>query len=81
MEELRVQVKASIQRIQKPKSSITRGERIAIAKLKKDPSRMVLTADKWVALVAMNTEDYKEKAEELLNQNIYRTIPSDPTMR
>ena len=42
---------------------------------------MVLTADKGVALVVMNTEDYKKKTEELLNQNTYRAIPSDPTMR
>ena len=42
---------------------------------------MVLTADKGVALVVMNTEDYKKKAEELLYQNTYRAIPSDPTMR
>ena len=55
--------------------------KVAIAELKKDPSRMVLTADKGVALVVMNTEDYKKKAEELLNQNTYRAIPSDPTMR
>ena len=80
MEEFRVQVKVAIQKIQKPKPNITRGERIATAELKKDPSRMVLTADKGVALVVMNTEDYKKKAEELLNQNTYRAIPSDPTM-
>ena len=29
----------------------------------------------------MNSEDYKNKAEELLEQNIYRAIPSDPTMK
>ena len=45
-EEFRVQVKVAIQKIQKPKPNITRGERIAIAELKKNPSRMVLTADK-----------------------------------
>ena len=60
-EEFRVQVKAAIQKIQKPKSNITREERIALTKLKKDPSRMVLTADKGVALVVMNTEDYKKE--------------------
>ena len=74
VEEFRVQVKVAIQKIQKPKPNITRGERIAIAELKKDPSRMVLTADKGVALVVMNTEDYKKKAEELLNQNTYRAL-------
>ena len=80
-DEFRVQVKAAIQKIQKPKSNITSGERKAIAELKKDPSRMVLTADKGVALVMMNTENYKKKGEELLNQNTYRAITSDPTMR
>ena len=70
-EEFRVQVKAAIQKIQKPKPNIIRGERIAIAELKKNPSRMVLTADKGVALVVINTEDYKKKAEEMLNQNTY----------
>ena len=40
-----------------------------------------MTADKGVALVVMNTEDYKKKAEELLNQNTYRAMASDPTMR
>ena len=81
VDEFRVQVKVAIQKIQKLKPNITRGERIAIAELKKDPSRMVLTADKGVALVVMNTEDYKKKAEELLNQNTYRAITSDPTMK
>ena len=80
-EEFRVQIKAAIQKIQTPKPNITRAERIAIADLRKDPSRMFLTADKEVGLVVMNTEDYKKKAEELLNQNTYTVIPSDPTMR
>ena len=80
-EEFRVQVKAAIQKIQKPKLNVTREERTALTKLKKDPSIMVLTADKGVALVVMNTEDYNKKAEELLNQNTYRAITSDPTMR
>ena len=80
-DEFRVQVKVAIQKIHKPRSNITRGERKAIVELKKNPSRMVLTADKGVALVVMNTEDYKKKAEALLSQNIYRAITSDPTMR
>ena len=42
---------------------------------------MVLIADKGVALVVINTEDNKKKAEELLNQNTYGAILSDPTMR
>ena len=37
--------------------------------------------DKGVALVVLNTEDYKKKAEDLLNQNTYRALTPDPTMR
>ena len=42
---------------------------------------MILTADKGVALVVLNTEDYIKKAEDLLNQNTYRVSTADPTMR
>ena len=80
-EEFRVQVKSAIQRIKPPRSNLTRGERRAIVELKKDKSRMILTADKGVALVVLNTEDYLKKAEDLLNQNTYRALTSDPTMR
>ena len=80
-EEFRVQVKSAIQKIKPPRSNITRGERRAISELKKDESRMILTADKGVALVVLNTEDYIKKAEDLLNQNTYRVLTTDPTMR
>ena len=80
-EEFRVQVKSAIQKIKPPRSNLTRGERRAITELKKDKSRMVLTADKGVVLVVLNTEDYLKKAEDLLNQNTYRALTSDPTMR
>ena len=56
-EEFRVQVKAAIQKFQKPKPNLTKGERKAIAELKKDQSRMILTTDKEVVLVVLNTED------------------------
>ena len=80
-EEFRVQVKAAIQKIKKPRPNLTRGERKALVELKKDQSRMVLTMDKGVVLVVLNTEDYIKKAEDLLNQNTYRVLTSDLTMR
>ena len=73
-EEFRVQVKSAIQKIKPPRSNLTRGERRAISELKKDESRMILTANKGVALVVLNTEDYIKKAEDLLNQNTYRVL-------
>ena len=61
--------------------NITREERKAIRELKEDKSRMVLTADKGVSLVVMDTADYKKKAEELLQQPTYQPIPTDPTSK
>ena len=42
---------------------------------------MILTADKGVSLLVMDTEDYIKKAEDLLNQPTYKSIPTDPTTR
>ena len=81
VEEFRVQVKVAIPKIKKPRPNLTRGEWKALAELKKDQSRMILTADKDVVLVVLNTEDYIKKAEDLLNQNTYRVLTSDPTMK
>ena len=81
VEEFRVQVKVAIQRNKRPRPNLTRGEWKALAELKKDQSRMILTADKGVVLVVLNTEDYIKKAEDLLNQNTYRVLTSDPTMK
>ena len=44
-----------------------------------DRDCIVLTADKGVAMVIMDRQDYISKANSLLNQNTYRSIPQDPT--
>ena len=41
----------------------------------------MLTADKGVAMVVMDKEDYISKAESLLAQPPYRTIDRDPTSK
>ena len=40
---------------------------------------IVTTADKGVALVIMEKNEYIKKAEELLNTDTYKKIPEDPT--
>ena len=50
----------------------------ALSQLKKDRNRIVLTADKDVALVVMDRKEYVEKATNLLSQSAYRTIDKDP---
>ena len=49
--------------------------------LREDDTRVILTADKGVALVFMDKEDYIKKTEDLLNQPTYKLIPADPTTR
>ena len=49
--------------------------------LKKDATRVILTADKGVCLVVMDKEEYIGKAAELLKEKTYKIIPSDPTNR
>ena len=45
-----------------PPHNITREERKAIRELKEDKSRMVLTADKGVALVVIDTDRLQEES-------------------
>ena len=79
-EKLKGEVKSIIKKTCNP-PNITREERKAIRGLKEDKSRMVLTADKGVSLVVIDTADCKKKAEELLQQPTYQPFPSDPTSK
>ena len=47
--------------------------------LKRDRDCIVLTADRGVAMVIMDRQNYINEANSLLNQNTYRSIPRDPT--
>ena len=52
----------------------------AIKELREDQSRVVLTADKGVAIITMDKKDYIYKALSLLaDTNTYKTISRDPT--
>ena len=65
-----------------PTSNITKQEVQAFAELKKDQSRVILTADKGVAIVIMDKEDYLKKANALLeDQGTYKALKTDPTSR
>ena len=64
------------------KFSISVQEHRAIKELGEHLSRVVLTADKGVALVVMDKQDYMDKALSLLTDtNTYRTINKDPTTK
>jgi hypothetical protein len=52
----------------------------ALRALKKDPDRVILSADKGNCVVVMDKHDYREKALSLLNnRNTYSILKSDPT--
>ena len=78
-EELRGEVKAILKNTNPPKPNITKEEQKVMVKLRKDDTRIVLTADKGVTLVVINKEDYEKKAEELLNETTYNNITNEPT--
>ena len=62
-----------------PKPNLTKAQNLALRELKRDRDCIVLTADKGVAMVIMDRQDYINKANHLLNQNTYRSIAKDPT--
>ena len=76
---LRTDINALLRKAKMPKPNLTKEERTGLAKLKKDKDRVVLIADKGVAMVVMDKQEYINKAEELLAQPAYGSLPRDPT--
>ena len=60
-------------------SNLSMAEAQAIRELKGDKDRLVLTADKGVAMVVMDRQDYINKSNNLVAQPVYRPIPRVPT--
>ena len=80
-DELTGRIKTILKKAKTPRQNITKEECKTIGELKRDNNRLVLTADKGVALVVMDKEDYVQKARELLDQPTYRNISSDPNTK
>ena len=54
----------------------------ALIALKKDPDRLVLSADKGNCVVVMDKQQYHDKALSLLNdKSTYAVLNSDPTRK
>ena len=77
--ELRADINALLRKGKTPKPNLNKQERIGLTQLKKDQDRVILTADKGVALVVLDKEDYINKAQELLSQPTYKEISKYPT--
>ena len=59
--------------------NLSKREKEALDRLRKDKSRVILMVNKGVSMVVMDRDDYNTKAEGLLHQPTYRPIPNDPT--
>ena len=78
-QELKADVNSLLKRDQVLRANLTREEKKALTQLKKDQDRMVLTADKGVAMAVLDKGYYIQKAGNLLEQSVYKTIDRDPT--
>ena len=78
-EELRADVNRVLRSSHPPKPNLTKAQNTALRELKRDRDHIVLTADKGVAMIVMDKQDYINKANQLLNQNTYKVISKDPT--
>ena len=79
-EELRVNINRVLRYSHPPpKPNLSKAQNSALRELKRDRDHIVLTADKGVAMVVMDKQDYINKANHLLNQNTYKVISKDPT--
>ena len=77
--DLRVEINYLLKRAKTPRCNITKEEKKALKELREDQDRMVLTADKGVAMVVVDRKEYMDRVEGFLPQLAYRTITSDPT--
>ena len=66
--ELRADINALLRKGTAPKPNLNKQERIALAQLKKDQYRVILTVDKGVVLVVLDKKYYINKAQDLLSQ-------------
>ena len=78
-EELRANINWVLRYSYPPKPNLTKAQNSAIRELKRDRDHIVLAADKGVARVIMDRQDYISKANNLLSQNTYKTILLDLT--
>ena len=79
-EELRAEIRGALRKTHLTRSYINREEIQALAELKRDSSKVIIPADKGVALVVMDKPDYIIKAQNLLEEKkTYKEIPTDPT--
>src|SRR5579859_6508041 len=75
----RAQCRKALEKSKPPQSNITRSEAQALKQLKKDDSIKILPEDKGNATVVMDSPEYDQKINDLINTDQYVKIKSDRT--
>ena len=79
---IRAEVSSILRHAKPPPKNISNDVFKALLALKKDPDRLVLSADKGNCVVVMDKQQYDEKASSLLSdRNTYSILKSDPTSK
>ena len=68
-EKLRANINRVLGSSHPPQPNLTKAQALALRELKRDRDCIVLAADKGVAMVIMDRQDYINKTNSLLNQN------------
>ena len=80
-ERTRATIASAIRRAKQPQQNLDKGEKQAIASLRKNDDIIILPAHKGNATVILNTEDYGRKAADILQKPPFRKISRDPTAK
>ena len=79
---VRARVSEVLSRAHPPASNILSSEMKALQDLRKDKSRLIISADKGNCTVVMDRKDYHEKVKELLgDESTYKVLKKDPTKK
>ena len=76
---MKADINGLLRKLHAPKPNLKKEETKALVALRRDKDRIILIADKGVAMLLLDKKYYIDKASNLLVQPTYRTIERDPT--
>ena len=80
-QDLKSRVKWCLKHCKQPKTNLTRQQLKAIQRLKGDESIKILPADKGRTTVILDSTEYHQKMEGLLQDGTYKKLKNDPTLK
>ena len=80
-QDLKSRVKWCLKHCKLPKTNLTRQQMKAIQRLKGDETIKILPADKGRTTVILDSTEYHQKMEGLLQDGTYKKLKNDPTLK